>query len=225
MTIAMLIAGGVRAADGDLVERYFTLAYDGDHVTLAANETALVIGTAVTSLDSPAWTTFQYQRGTNQPTLITLLLGNSGNVLPLSGPGEVVLTSTNWDYAGTGPGIVGLRIVRSTANSRTEGGVLVVRYHTLLDPKDRVKLADNETAIIVGTASVGPNAWVNLLYSQGTNNPVPITLQLGVSGVTLPLSGPGEIALATNDASTSGDNSPGAVGLKIVRTIHRNDRN
>jgi hypothetical protein len=42
-----------------------------------------------------------------------LELGTSGHNLPLSGPGVVLMSSTNWDYANAGPGIVGLKVVRT----------------------------------------------------------------------------------------------------------------
>jgi hypothetical protein len=111
--LAFLLAGNLQASDGEMLSRYFTLAYDGDHVTLAPNETALIVGTAFNSLTSPAWTIIQYKRGKNDSVPITLELGVSGNNLPLSGPAVIVMTSTNWDYTTTGPGIVGLKIVRS----------------------------------------------------------------------------------------------------------------
>lgn len=111
--LAVLLAGNLQASDGEMLSRYFTLAYDGDHVTLASNETALILGTAFSSFDTPAWTTIQYKRGSHDFVPITLELGVIGNNLPLSGPGVIVMTSTNWDYANNGPGIVGLKIVRS----------------------------------------------------------------------------------------------------------------
>jgi hypothetical protein len=73
----------------------------------------LVVSTAYISTDLPAWTTIQYKRGANNFVPITLELGISGNNLPLSGPGVILMSSTNWDYANAGPGIVGLKIVRT----------------------------------------------------------------------------------------------------------------
>jgi hypothetical protein len=105
-----IVRGATLGAHG--LERYFTFAYPGDSLRLAPNETALVVGTAVISLDTPSWTSIQYQRGMNSLVSIALPLQDQLNgQLPLTGPG-VVAVNPNMDGLITGPGIVGLMIVK-----------------------------------------------------------------------------------------------------------------
>jgi len=112
---------------------------------------------------------------------------------------------------------------KQTNSSLASNGELVKRYHTLARSTDSVTLAANETAIIVGTVGFDTTYnWMNVLYKQGTNDFVSMALPLGLTGGTMPLSGPGVIMLATNDASIFGAEFTGAVGLKIVRTIQCN---
>ena len=94
-------------------------------------------------------------------------------------------------------------------------------YHTLAYPTDKVILGANETAIVVGTVAYNSAYnWTSILYKQDNKDFVTIVLPLGLNDGTMPLSGPGVIMLATNDASDVGALFTGSVGLKIVRTIN-----
>ncbi len=95
-------------------DRYATLAYPGDSLTLTSNETALVVST-VPRDSGFNWTSIEYQRGTNAFLPISLPVDPMLPVpqMPLVGPGIIRLS---------GPedgGYVGLKIL--TAGSVTAG--------------------------------------------------------------------------------------------------------
>ncbi len=73
-------------------------------------------------------------------------------------------------------------------------------------------LKANETAIIDSTVAFDwAYNWINILYQQGTNDFVNMSLGLGITDGTMHLSGPGTVMLNPNDVSI------GTVGLRVVR--------
>jgi hypothetical protein len=108
----VLIASTVRASDRPLMlEQYCTLAYAGDSVTLAANETAVIVAALPISPEYNSQT-IDYKRGTNSFVTIALPLGGSFNPMPLVGPGVVRISDP------VPVGVVGLKIVKRSASIR-----------------------------------------------------------------------------------------------------------
>jgi len=214
-------------------ERYSTLTKPTDKVILRANETAIIVGTT-NICDLCNYMNILYRKETNDFLNIILPLGLTDGTMPLSGPGVVMLNTNDASFYGAlYTGALQLKIIQ-TKDARLSAGYHINRalkhpgplgpYYTLAYPDDRLVLKANETAIIDSTVGYDwPFTWVNILYKRGTNDFSNMALPLGLTGGTMPLSGPGVVMLNTNDANIFGAVYTGAVGLRIVRTIHRNE--
>jgi hypothetical protein len=114
---AVLIASSVYADELSSRERYVTLAYTGDTVTLNADETAIIVSAYEISGGYYYLQSIDYRRGTNSFVSISVPLqwGDGGSVapLPLVGPGVVAMN----DPAPVG--VVALKIVKTKGVSLT----------------------------------------------------------------------------------------------------------
>ena len=196
-----LASPGPRTAD-------VTLDGPGNRLVLQNGDTAIIQGTS--AFDSTFnWMNVLYRRGTNDFINLALPLGLTGGTMPLAGPGVVMLnTNDPFVFGALYTGAADFQVV----HKRNAGS-----YATLAYPADQLVLKSNETAVIVGTVPFDWSFnWMNILYQQGTGDPVNLILPLGLNGGTMPLNGPAVIRLNTNDAFVFGAEYTGAVGLQVV---------
>jgi hypothetical protein len=196
---------------------YYTLTSPADKVTLRANEAAIIVGTT-NICEECNWMNILYKKGDKDFVNMILPLGFTDGTMPLSGPGVVMLNTNDADFYGAAyTGALQLKVIHIKREEASGN------YYTLAYPDDRLVLKANETAIIDGTLGFDwPYSWANILYQRGTNDSTNMILPLGLTGGTMPLSGPCVIRLNTNDVSVFGALYTGAVGVRVVRTIDRN---
>ena len=206
LIVGAFLSGKLQAADGRFID-YRILATPADQLVLAANEVAIIDETVAFD-SSYNWVNILYQRETNDVVNLALPLGLTDGTMPLAGPAVIMLNTNDADFFGAEyTGAVGFKVLRQKS---------VERYVTLAYPADKLVLAANEKAMVIGSASFDWSYnWQNLLYKQGTNDFIDLEVALEwPDPISLP--GPGVIMLNTNDVFVYGAEYTGAIGLKIV---------
>lgn len=213
LVVGCFIAEKLGATDRNFDDRYYILASPTDRLVLRANEVAIIDETV--GFDSTYnWVNILYKQGRKDFANIILPLGLTDGTMPLTGPGVVMLNTNDvFIYGAEYTGAVGFKIIHPK---------YLERYVTLTSPVDRLILMPGETAMIQGTVSFDwEYAWMNILYRQGRRGFMDLELPLGaLDGDLTPLPGPGVVMLNKNDVFTYGAEYTGAVGFKVVHTIH-----
>jgi hypothetical protein len=115
--VGVKIVKGVSSKDYPLAH-YVTFANPGDHLQLAANETAMIVATGMISLDYSAYTSIRYIRESNGPVDISVPVSDPfTGQLPLQGPASVTFTP-DMNPSSAGPGIVSFIVFKTPTRSR-----------------------------------------------------------------------------------------------------------